>query len=125
LVDISIDIRTAFYVLCAAVALGCILAIPYLRGEAIRLPWPAGAAHGTVGAAGLAMLVLVLCRGLPPSAMGTAGFAPAAAVFIALALVLGLIIALWRRRPHGVLVAIHASLAVAGFVVLWTVVSLG
>jgi hypothetical protein len=45
-------------------------------------------------------------------------------VFIALALVLGLTIALFRVRPIGVLVAFHAGLAIAGFVVLWTLVSL-
>jgi hypothetical protein len=81
--------------------------------------------HGVLGTAGLAALLLALRAGLPPSAMGTEGFGPAAAGFVALAFVLGLAIALFRRRPPGVLVAAHASLAIAGFVVLWTLASLG
>ena len=120
-----IDIRSAFYVLCLAVALGCVLASPYLRGAKKRLPWPIAVVHGVLGAVGVAALVLVLRSGLPPSEMGTTGFAPAAAVLLGIALSLGLVIGLRRRRPAGLLVAVHASVAVAGFVVLWTVVSLG
>ena len=115
----------AFWLFCAAVALGGGLAIPYLRGSSRRPPWPVAAIHAAFGAAGLAALLIAIRRGLPPSAMGTAGFAPAAAILLALALTLGVMFALRRRRPAGVLVAVHASLAIAGFVVLWTVVSLG
>ena len=74
------------------------------------------------------MLLVALRRGLPPSAAGTTGFAPAAAILLGFALAAGLLIAVAtyrRRRPAGLLVAIHVSLAVAGFVVLWTVMSLG
>ena len=88
------------------------------------MPWPIRVAHGVVGTAGLAALFGALYRGLPPSAMGTAGFGLAAAVFIGLALVLGLATALFRVRPAGALVAFHAGLAIVGFVGLWTVVSL-
>jgi hypothetical protein len=119
------NLSWAFYILCAAVALGGALALPYLRVTARRLPWPIRLAHGVLGVAGLATLFWALYRGLPPSAMGIAGFGPASAVFIGLALILGLAIALFRVRPTGVLVAFHAGLAIAGFVVLWTVVSLG
>jgi hypothetical protein len=83
--------------------------------------------HGTLGAAGLAVLLFALNRGLPRSATGTTGFGPAAALLLGLALAAGLAIAfaaVRQRRPAGLLVAIHASLAVAGFVVLWTLVSL-
>jgi len=65
---------------------------------------------------------------LPPSATGTTGFGPAAAVLVSVALMLGLAIAhaAWRRRrPAGVLVGIHVSVAVAGFVVLWALLGLG
>jgi hypothetical protein len=113
------------WVLAAAVALGGVLALPYRHRGLRRLPGAARLAHGGLGAAGLTLLLLALCRGLPPSTMGTTGFAPAAAVFFALALVLGLAIALFRVRPAGVLVAFHAGLAIAGFVVLWTLLSLG
>jgi len=84
--------------------------------------------HGTLGAAGLAALLRALRRGLPPSATGTAGFGPAAALLLGLALALGLAIAhaaRRQRRPAGVLVAIHASVAIVGFVVLWTLIGLG
>src|SRR5579872_2782657 len=118
-------LQLAFWLLCAAVLMGSGLAIPYMRGAPGRPPWPISAAHGATGAFGLAMLLLVLWRGLPPSELGTGGFAPAAALLLALALAIGLVFALHRRRPAGVVVAVHASLAIAGFVVLWTVVSLG
>lgn len=118
------SLSLAFWFLCATVALGGALALPYLHATARRMPWPIRVAHGVVGTAGLAALFAALYRGLPPSAMGTAGFGPTAAVFIGLALVLGLATALFRVRPTGVLVAFHAGLAIVGFVVLWTVVSL-
>jgi hypothetical protein len=118
-------LETAFYILCAAVALGGALTLPYLRVTARRLPWPIRLTHGVVGAVGLATLFWALYLGLPPSTMGTAGFGPASVVFIGLALILGLAIALFRLRPPGVIVAFHAGLAIAGFVVLWTVVGLG
>jgi len=118
-------LTSAFYLLCAAVVIGGGLTVPYLRGASKRLPWPIGVMHGVLGAVGVAALVLVLRSGLPPSEMGTTGFAPAAAVLLGIALSLGLVIGLRRRRPAGVLVAVHASVAIAGFVVLWTVVSLG
>jgi hypothetical protein len=121
-----IGIKLAFYLFCAAVALGAGLAINFMRGAAAsRPPWPIGVTHGVFGAAALAVLLWLLRNGPPPSEMGTAGFAPTAAIMLGLALVLGLGIALYRRRPPGVLIAAHASLAIAGFVVLWTVVSLG
>jgi hypothetical protein len=120
-------LRSAFVILCAAVAIGAGLAIQYLRGAgARRPPWPIALVHGVLGAAGLAIFLAVLQRGLPTSAAGTAGFGPAAAALIGLALLLGLVIArAARRRPPGILVAIHASVAIAGFVVLWTLVSFG
>jgi hypothetical protein len=118
------DMGTAFYLCCAAVTLGCVLAVPYLRGAARRVPWPIGVVHGALGGAGLAALLLMLRNGLPPSAMGTTGFVPAAAMLLGIALLLGLVIGLTRRRPPGALVAVHASVAIAGFVVLWAVVSL-
>jgi hypothetical protein len=117
-------LNLAFWVLGGAVLIGGALALPYLHSGLRRLPWPVRFLHGGLGAVGLALLLLVLYRGLPPSTMGTAGFGQAAAVLFGLALVLGLAIALFRVRPAGVVVAFHAGLAIAGFVVLWTLVSL-
>jgi hypothetical protein len=121
--SMTFTLKLAFYLCGTAVVIGAGLAFPYLRGAARRVPWPIGVAHGALGAAGLAALLLVLRDGLPPSAMGTTGFAPAAAVLLGIALLLGLMIGLKRSRPAGVLVAVHASVAIAGFVVLWTLVS--
>ena len=122
---INVSVDFAFAILCVAVAIGAALAIRYLYRPSLRAPWPIPLAHGALGAAGLAVLLLVLRKGLPPSSAGTAGFGPTAAALLALALALGLAIGLSRRRPPGLLVAIHAGLAIAGFVVLWTLVSLG
>jgi asparagine N-glycosylation enzyme membrane subunit Stt3 len=122
---VTIDIDPAFWLFSTAGAIGAGLAFSYLRGAPRRPPWPIGIVHGALGAAGLAALLLALRNGLPASAMGTAGFGPAAAVLLGIALLLGLVIGFTRRRPPGVLVAVHASVAIAGFVVLWTVVSLG
>jgi len=121
--NVSVDL--AFWLLCATVALGSALALPYLGVTARRLPWLVRTVHGMLGTVSLGTLLLALQRGLPPSAMGTAGFGLAAAAFIGLALILGLAIVFFRVRPPGIVVAFHAGLAVAGFVVLWTVVSLG
>ena len=117
-------LELAFWVLGGAVLLGSALALPYLQSGSPRLPWQARLLHGGLGATGLILLLLVLCRGLPPSTMGTAGFGQAAAVLLSLALLLGLAIALFRLRPAGILVAVHAGLAIAGFVILWTLASL-
>ena len=122
-------IELALAILCIAALIGAALAVGYLRRPAARparraLP----ACHGAVGAAGLAVLLAALGRGLPRSAMGTAGFGRTSAALVAFALVLGLAIASasWRgRRPAGALVGVHAAAAIAGLVVLWALLELG
>lgn len=124
-----LQLTFAFIILAVAAAVGALLAIPFLRGREVRRAhWAVTLGHGVVGAAGFAVLIVGLWRGVPASGMGTAGFGPAAAVLIGLAVVLGVSIALasfGRRRPGAALVAVHASLAIAGLVVLWALVSLG
>jgi hypothetical protein len=59
---------------------------------------------------------------------GTAGFGTIAAVLIAAAALLGagfLATRLLRRRPLGLLIGIHATLAVSGFVILTAYVLAG
>jgi len=121
-------LHLAFAVLAAAALFGAGLAILYLRGpSAPRLPRALPLVHGALGAAGLILLTVVLRHGLPPTDNGTAGFGLVAAGFFGLALVLGLLIATvaWRgRRPGGLVVATHASVAIAGIVVLAALVAL-
>lgn len=109
----------AFWIACAAVAMGTVLAAVYIRGP--QAPWAVALVHGMLGAASLGLLLTALTAGLPRSGMGTASFGPIAAGLFALALALGLALGIgaWRRRrPPGVLVGAHAGLAIAGFVVL-------
>jgi hypothetical protein len=124
-----LQVTLAFVILAAAAAGGALLAIPFLRGkDARRAHWAVTLGHGALGMAGVGVLLAGLWRGMPANGMGTAGFGDGAAVLLALALVLGIMIALasfGRRRPAAALVAVHASLAIAGLVVLWALVSLG
>jgi hypothetical protein len=119
----------AFDVLAAAALIGAGLALHYLRGPAAKPPRPLLMfVHGALGAAGLGLLLAVLRHGLPRTDNGTSGFGIIAAACIGVALASGLVIALvtWRgRRPGGFVVATHASIAVAGLVVLLTLVALG
>ncbi|MGH6973210.1 MAG: hypothetical protein ACRED7_07940 [Stellaceae bacterium] len=121
-------LHLAFAVLTVAALFGAGLTILYLRGSsAPRLPQALPLAHGALGAAGLILLIVVLRHGLPPMDNGTAGFGLIAAGFFGLALVLGLSIAAigWHgRRPGGLVVATHASVAIAGVVVLAALVAL-
>lgn len=118
----------AFALLCAAALLGAVLAIRYLAGVGFRLlPAALPPIHGVIGAAGLAALILAWRHGLRPTKFGTAGFGATAAILLGLALAIGLVIGLvaWRRRrPAGTLVGAHAGLAIAGLVMLLTLVAL-
>jgi hypothetical protein len=81
-----------------------------------RPAWWMGAAHGVVGLVGTAMALLWL--------MGAAdrqGFGRLAGWFLGIALAGGgvVVVAQLRgRRPSGLVVALHATMGVAGFV-LW------
>jgi hypothetical protein len=118
----------AFTLLCAAVAIGCGLAFIYMRGPDAKPP-PAAlpVVHAAFGAASLLALIAALRRGVPQSGMGIADFGVIALVLLALTLAFGVLLALasWRRgRPGELLVGTHAGLAVAGFVILMTLVAL-
>lgn len=121
-------LQLAFAVLAVAALFGAGLAVLYLRGpSAPRLPQALPLAHGSLGVAGLILLIVVLRHGLPSTDNGTTGFDLIAAGFFGLAFVLGLLIAAvaWRgRRPGGLVVATHASIAIAGIVVLAVLVAL-
>ncbi|HET7847736.1 MAG TPA: hypothetical protein VFL51_01615 [Pseudolabrys sp.] len=112
----------AFVMFGVAVLIGSILAVLHLReGAAAKPPWPFGALHGLLAIGGLVGLVLMLGgspRGLD---QGTASFGNIAAVFLALAAVVGITLfaaGLRKRKLPAVLIGIHATLAVSGFVIL-------
>jgi hypothetical protein len=111
-------ISGAFWVLTLAVAAGSALALWHLRAAegAARPPIVAGVAHGLIGTIGLALLLVAL-RG-PPRGVdaGVGSFATVSAVLFAGALLSGIVMLLLRRR--GLLIAIHAVIAISGYVLV-------
>lgn len=119
---------TAFTFLGIAVLLGNVLAVLHLREGATPPPWPLGTLHGLIALAGLGLLGLAL-RG-PPRGLdqGTGSFGAIAATLIALAALVGLAQLagrLRKRRLSGILIGIHATLAIGGFVILLAYVLVG
>ncbi len=114
-------LNAAFIILAIAVLLGSALAVRHLREDASPPPWPLGALHGLVAIVGLGCLVLAL-RGPPRGlAQGAGSFGTIAAALIALAALAGLMqlaTRLRKKRPPGLLIGVHATLAIVGFVIL-------
>ena len=116
-------VNAALLLLALAVAAGLGLAALAMRSQdqgPRRLPL-AGLAHGSLGLAGFAVLLLAL-QG-PPRGLrtGTASFGLIAAVLFGLAIVLGLAIPfVYRatRRTPATLLAVHGGAAIAGFTIL-------
>ena len=108
----------SFLILLTAGTSGAALAALHLRSAA-RPPRAAfGALHGLMGSAGLLGLVIAL-RGPPRGvAMGVGAFGMIAAVLFSVALVVGLALLVLRRRLSGAIIALHASIAIAGIVIL-------
>ena len=112
----------AFIILGVVVLLGSVLAVLHLRVNAATMPpWPLAALHGLLAVGGLCCLALAL-RG-PPRGLdqGTASFGIIATALITLAALVGgglLAAHVFKRRIAGVTIAIHATLAVSGFVIL-------
>jgi len=119
----------AFVILGAAVLLGSVLAVLYLRTKgAVAPPWTLAALHGLLAITGLGGLALALPG--PPRGLdqGMASFGMIAAALMASAAVLGagfLATRLRQRRLGGTAVAVHAMLAVSGFVILTVYVLAG
>jgi hypothetical protein len=115
-------LTAALAILGIAVLLGSWLAVMHLRTEGAVTPsWRLAAPHGLVALVGLGCLALAL-RG-PPRGLeqGTAAFGMIAAVLIAAAATLGIgfvAARLRKRRLPGLLIGVHATLAVSGFVIL-------
>lgn len=111
----------ALAILGAAVLLGAGLAVLELRANAWAAPAWLKTVHGLIALAGFACLLLAL-RGPPRGlAAGTGAFGTIAAVLTGLAALVGgtiLVMHLRKKRGTGVLIGIHATLAVSGFVIL-------
>lgn len=127
-------ISLAFWLWCAAVAIGIAMATRFLSARHLMAARAVPAVHALFGLAGLAALIFGLSQGISQAAdrYGTSAFAPAAAILVAIAAGFGLA-AVLRGRPRGdkpgrnpgFLLAVHASLAVTAFVLLLGYMSLG
>ncbi len=115
-------LNAAFYLLIAAVVLGALLAVLHFARAGRSLPpWPLAALHALAALGGFGLLLFALQGPPRGAAQGTASFGIiAAALFLVAAMVGGgLLAGRLRQRPPGTtLVGIHATLAVAGFVIL-------
>ena len=116
--------------LSTAVVCGIVLALWHLRpGETRRNPpWQIGILHGALGIGGLAALILLLQGPRRGDAMGVGSFGTAAAWLFAAAIAAGLTIPFLIRRFRtgaGVAIAVHASLAITGYVLLLAWTSMG
>ena len=121
-------LAVATVVLGLALVIGATAAVSWLRrGGRPPSPWLAGA-HGSVALAGLGFLAAALAGARRGAATGTQSFGMIAAVLLAAAALGGLAMLATRvlkRRVPGALVGLHATLAVAGFVILAVYAMLG
>jgi len=114
-------LTAAFITLTVAVLAGSLLAVLHLREGAALPAWPPAAVHGLLGIGGLVLLALALRGPARGASQGTAAFGAAAAAILALAVLVGaalLSARLRRGQVPGALIAVHAMIAVSGFVVL-------
>ncbi|HTI80111.1 MAG TPA: hypothetical protein VL614_06630 [Acetobacteraceae bacterium] len=118
----------SFTLLLIVAASGSVLAVLGFRFE---VPPPAqvyGVLHGCLGAGGFAALLMAL-RGPPRGvAMGVGSFGAIAAVLLGVALLAGLIMLVMRARVRqvpGLIIGIHATIAISGIVILTAYTLLG
>jgi hypothetical protein len=114
-------LTAAFVLLGVAVLLGAGLAVLELRAASAAAPAPLKAAHGLLAVAGFVCLLLAL-HGPPRGITSGAGsFGGIAAVLLGAAALIGgtiLVAHMRKTRRTGLLIGIHATLAVSGFVIL-------
>ena len=118
----------AFVILGVAVLLGSVLALLHLQTESSMPPWSLAALHGFLALGGLSCLALAL-RG-PPRGLdqGVASFGIIATSLITLAALIGVALLatrIFKTRIAGIMIGIHATLGVSGFVILAAYVLLG
>ncbi|MEJ0018184.1 MAG: hypothetical protein WDN25_16795 [Acetobacteraceae bacterium] len=111
-------LSASLWLLLAAGLYGSLLGALHLRAGGTRPASWRALPHGIIGLAGFVVLLLAL-RGPPRGqAMGVAAFGEIAAVLFAIALALGLVLPFLRRRGLGLAIAVHASVAIGGIVIL-------
>lgn len=115
-------VSVAVWVLTLAVAAGTGLGLWHLR-DLGRPPLLAGVAHGFVGAIGLGVLLLALRGPARGVANGVGSFGLVSACLFAGALITGVVRLLLRRKP--VVMAIHAGIAITGYMMLLAWAALG
>jgi hypothetical protein len=118
-------VSLAVWILTLAVAAGSGLALWHLRATqgGSRPPFAAGVAHGVVGAIGLVVLLFALQGPARGIAAGVGSFGPLSAALFAGALFAGLTMLLLRRKA--IVMAVHAGIAITGYVLLLAWTSLG
>ena len=107
----------AFVILGVAVLLGSVLAVLRLQTESSAPPWSLATLHGFLAVGGLSCLALAL-RG-PPRGLdrGVASFGIIATSLIALAALIGVALLatrIFKIRISGMVIGVHATLAVGG-----------
>jgi hypothetical protein len=111
----------AFAILGIAVLLGAALFVRHLRNAPCgATAWRLAALHGLIGVGGLVCLLFALRHPPLRAAQGAAGFGAISVVMLALAALFGggiFVIRLAKRRA-GMLIGIHATIAISGFVIL-------
>jgi len=122
----SIMLVAAFVILAVVVLLGCVLTDLHSRtGDRTEWHWPLATLHGFFAVAGFECLVLALVRS--PRLLDH-GNAIGAAALIAVAALVGLSFLatqVLKGRHAGILIGIHATLAISGFVVFAAYVFVG
>ncbi len=116
----------AVWVLTVAVVAGAILAAWHLKaadGTSRRPPLAAGIAHGVVGIAGLVVLLFALQGPARGVAAGVGSFGIASAGLFMGAVLTGIAFLLLKRS--GFAIAVHAAIAITGYVLLLAWNSLG
>jgi hypothetical protein len=114
-------LAAAFTLLSIAVLFGCILAVLDMRTGAATPLWPLAALHGLSALAGFACLLLALrgpARGLD---QGTASFGTISAWLLGVAALFAMSLLTARLRGRqlpGLVMGMHATFAVIGFVML-------
>jgi hypothetical protein len=111
----------SFCLLLIAALVGSLLAALHLQAETARPGAMFGVLHGLLGAVGFAALLLALQGPARGAAMGVGSFGRVAATLLSVALLAGLLIVAMRllARPiPGLVIGIHATIAVSGIVIL-------